>query len=173
MRVGIQLPEVERRVGWPEYVAMARAAEASGFDSIWVAGGNSATVTRIDPRSNRVTATISLGSSRGVPNTAFSIACGAGSVWTTAGANTLVRIDPETTRIVQRISVPDVFSLAADDRFVWAGTWEHGSAIFRIDSHGARDTFARLDPGAGVGAMVVRGNALWVIVDRDIAPRAL
>jgi alkanesulfonate monooxygenase SsuD/methylene tetrahydromethanopterin reductase-like flavin-dependent oxidoreductase (luciferase family) len=27
---------VERRVGWPEYVAMARAAEQAGFDSVWV-----------------------------------------------------------------------------------------------------------------------------------------
>jgi alkanesulfonate monooxygenase SsuD/methylene tetrahydromethanopterin reductase-like flavin-dependent oxidoreductase (luciferase family) len=36
MRVGIQLPEVERRVGWPEYVGLARAAEESGFDSIWI-----------------------------------------------------------------------------------------------------------------------------------------
>ncbi len=36
MRVGIQLPEVEREVRWPEYLAMARAAEAGGFDSIWV-----------------------------------------------------------------------------------------------------------------------------------------
>jgi probable F420-dependent oxidoreductase len=36
VRVGIQLPEVERDVRWPEYVAMARAAEAAGFDSIWV-----------------------------------------------------------------------------------------------------------------------------------------
>lgn len=34
--MGIQLPEVERDVRWPEVVAMARAAEASGFDSIWV-----------------------------------------------------------------------------------------------------------------------------------------
>jgi alkanesulfonate monooxygenase SsuD/methylene tetrahydromethanopterin reductase-like flavin-dependent oxidoreductase (luciferase family) len=36
MRIGIQLPEVERDVRWPEYVAMARAAEAAGFDSIWI-----------------------------------------------------------------------------------------------------------------------------------------
>ncbi|HET9672595.1 MAG TPA: LLM class flavin-dependent oxidoreductase [Actinomycetota bacterium] len=35
-RVGVQLPEVERDVRWPEYLAMARAAEESGFDSIWV-----------------------------------------------------------------------------------------------------------------------------------------
>ena len=36
MRVGIQLPEVEREVRWPEYLAMAQAAEEVGFDSIWV-----------------------------------------------------------------------------------------------------------------------------------------
>jgi alkanesulfonate monooxygenase SsuD/methylene tetrahydromethanopterin reductase-like flavin-dependent oxidoreductase (luciferase family) len=36
LRVGIQLPEVERVVRWPEYVAMAQAAEGAGFDSIWL-----------------------------------------------------------------------------------------------------------------------------------------
>src|SRR3977135_4688294 len=36
MRIGIQLPEVEREVRWPEYRTMAHAAEAVGFDSIWV-----------------------------------------------------------------------------------------------------------------------------------------
>jgi len=35
-RIGIQLPEVEREVRWREYVALARAAEEVGFDSIWV-----------------------------------------------------------------------------------------------------------------------------------------
>ncbi len=36
IEVGVQLPEVEREVRWPEYVTMARAAEAAGFDSIWI-----------------------------------------------------------------------------------------------------------------------------------------
>src|SRR3954464_13841115 len=36
MRLGVQLPEVERLVRWPEYVAMARAAEEAGFDSFWL-----------------------------------------------------------------------------------------------------------------------------------------
>ena len=36
LRVGVQLPEVERDVRWPEYLAMARAAEEAGFDSIWL-----------------------------------------------------------------------------------------------------------------------------------------
>jgi len=36
LRVGVQLPEVERDVSWPEMLAIARAAEASGYDSIWL-----------------------------------------------------------------------------------------------------------------------------------------
>jgi probable F420-dependent oxidoreductase len=36
LRVGIQLPEVEREVRWPEYVAIARAAEDTGFDTVWL-----------------------------------------------------------------------------------------------------------------------------------------
>jgi probable F420-dependent oxidoreductase len=35
-RVAIQLPEVEREVRWPEYRAMATAAEETGFDGIYV-----------------------------------------------------------------------------------------------------------------------------------------
>ncbi len=36
LRIGVQLPEVERVVRWPEVVSMARAAEEVGFDSIWL-----------------------------------------------------------------------------------------------------------------------------------------
>jgi len=35
-RIGVQLPEVERFVPWPEYLDLARHAEAVGFDSVWV-----------------------------------------------------------------------------------------------------------------------------------------
>jgi alkanesulfonate monooxygenase SsuD/methylene tetrahydromethanopterin reductase-like flavin-dependent oxidoreductase (luciferase family) len=36
LKVGIQLPEVEREVRWPEYLALARRSEELGYDSIWV-----------------------------------------------------------------------------------------------------------------------------------------
>ena len=35
-KVGVQLPEVERFVRWPEYLDLARRAEAAGYDSVWV-----------------------------------------------------------------------------------------------------------------------------------------
>jgi alkanesulfonate monooxygenase SsuD/methylene tetrahydromethanopterin reductase-like flavin-dependent oxidoreductase (luciferase family) len=36
LKVGVQLPEVERDVRWSEILDMARAAEAVGLDSLWV-----------------------------------------------------------------------------------------------------------------------------------------
>jgi len=36
MKIGIQLPEVERQVAWPELKAMSQTIESAGFDSIWV-----------------------------------------------------------------------------------------------------------------------------------------
>jgi len=36
LRVGIQLPEVEREVRWAEILDMVRAIEDLGFDSVWV-----------------------------------------------------------------------------------------------------------------------------------------
>jgi len=36
LKVGVQLPEVEREVRWPELAAMIRLIEDAGFDSIWV-----------------------------------------------------------------------------------------------------------------------------------------
>ena len=35
LKVGIQLPEIERPVRWPELASMIRAIEDAGFDSIW------------------------------------------------------------------------------------------------------------------------------------------
>ena len=35
LKVGFQLPEVEREVRWPEIVELTRLGEAIGFDSVW------------------------------------------------------------------------------------------------------------------------------------------
>jgi probable F420-dependent oxidoreductase len=36
LKVGVQLPEVEREVRWPELLDMIRAVEDGGFDSVWL-----------------------------------------------------------------------------------------------------------------------------------------
>jgi alkanesulfonate monooxygenase SsuD/methylene tetrahydromethanopterin reductase-like flavin-dependent oxidoreductase (luciferase family) len=36
MKIGVQLPEVEYEIGFPELIAMAQLAEQVGFDSVWL-----------------------------------------------------------------------------------------------------------------------------------------
>jgi alkanesulfonate monooxygenase SsuD/methylene tetrahydromethanopterin reductase-like flavin-dependent oxidoreductase (luciferase family) len=48
--VGVQLPEAERVVRWPELRSMARLAEDAGFDSVWVGDH---LLYRYDDRSTR------------------------------------------------------------------------------------------------------------------------
>src|SRR6187200_2391156 len=36
LKVGVQLPEVEREVRWPELLDMIRAVEDLGYDSVWL-----------------------------------------------------------------------------------------------------------------------------------------
>jgi alkanesulfonate monooxygenase SsuD/methylene tetrahydromethanopterin reductase-like flavin-dependent oxidoreductase (luciferase family) len=36
LKVGVQLPEVERVVRWPELLEMARQVEAVGYDAVWI-----------------------------------------------------------------------------------------------------------------------------------------
>jgi probable F420-dependent oxidoreductase len=36
LKIGVQLPEVEREVRWPELLDMARAIEDLGYDSLWL-----------------------------------------------------------------------------------------------------------------------------------------
>ena len=35
-KIGVQLPEVERFVPWPEYLDLARRVESAGYDSVWI-----------------------------------------------------------------------------------------------------------------------------------------
>ena len=63
-------------------------------------GGQGQTVTRIDPATNKVVATIAVGD--GVAD--GEIAAGLGSVWISAPGVPLIRIDPRTNRAVQRFT---------------------------------------------------------------------
>lgn len=72
---------------------------AVGEGGVWTLNGNG-TVTRVDPDTNKVVATIPVGD--GVEG--GDIAAGEGSVWVSAPGVPIVRIDPRTNRAVQRFT---------------------------------------------------------------------
>ncbi len=73
---------------------------AFGDGSVWVANSLDGTVSRIDPATNRVTATIPVGEG---PD---GIAVGSGAVWVSGEfSEEIARIDPVENRVVERIPI--------------------------------------------------------------------
>jgi YVTN family beta-propeller protein len=96
--------------------------------ALWVLKNDDRTVLQIDPRSNRVVASVPIGF---VP---FDIAATDGALWITSLYDSkLVRVDTKTNQVVATLDVPDGASgVAATDQVVWvAGSY--AGRVSRID----------------------------------------
>ncbi len=124
-------------------VAIAAAAASLGY--VLVADEPAASVAAtpptlgvIDPATNRVIASIPVGSKP------VAIAAGAGGVWVgDARDGTITRVDPETRKVVKTIGIgAPVVDLATGLGAVWAATGAFGEVV-------------RIDPGVGAVAQRV------------------
>src|SRR6185503_7832943 len=121
-------------------VGVAAAAATLGY--FLVAGEPSASITAtpptlavIDPATNRVVASIPVGSKP------VALAVGAGGVWVGDARDvTITRVDPETRKVVKTIGIgAPVVDLATGLGGVWAATGGFGEVV-------------RIDPGVGAVA---------------------
>jgi virginiamycin B lyase len=104
----------------------------AGAGSIWVASDEKGVIARIDPASNRVTASISVD-----PGTYY-LAFGHGSLWAVSSKGQSVqRIDPKTNTVVKRTA------LGKEPGFLAAGV---GAVWVQEQGDG---TVARIDPDSG------------------------
>ena len=133
---------------------------AFGEGAVWVAT-YSGLLVKIDPGSRRVTRSVSLGIE---PS---SVAVGAGAVWITdANSPTLLRIEPEYARVVQRIALPTE-GVAQPSV---TGTVAVGAGSLWV-AHGS-SRVARLDPDTGrllasvevpaANSVAVGDGSVWV-----------
>lgn len=117
---------------------------AAGGGSIWVASDAKGVIARVDPASNRVTASVEV-----VPGSYY-LAFGFGSLWAVSAARqTLQKIDPRTNAVVKTTSLGRMPGfLAAGEGAVWVQ--EQGDG-----------TVARIDPKTGeVSGRVKVGETL-------------
>jgi virginiamycin B lyase len=140
---------------------------AFGAGSLWVAGGDH--VTRIDPASNRVEASIPLTMGSGhAPVGPSGLAFGAGAVWVPMAVPGAVwRIDPASNRVVARISLGgplrEAISVSATRGAVWIASRGEGErgVLLRVDP--ARQRVVAEVPVDGVPTAVAAGpTTAWV-----------
>jgi serine/threonine-protein kinase len=127
----------------------------AGTDSIWVVG-DTGSVTRIDPGTNRSVATVQ------VPTgSAFQVAEEAGFVWVTNGITAVVQIDPSDNRVVRTIPTPGgSFDVTGGFGSVWV-TNANGNTLSRVDvaKHEVVDV---VDVGVSPRYVAVGPEGLWV-----------
>jgi YVTN family beta-propeller protein len=90
-------------------------AIAIGEGAVWVLNRGDGTVSRIDPKSNKVSATVDVGKASG----SGWIAAGEGSVWLSAPGAPLVRIDPRVNRVAQQFTGEDGGPIAVGHKALW------------------------------------------------------
>jgi hypothetical protein len=132
---------------------------AVGQGAVWTATG--ATVTRFDATTGRATA--SLAASTTSPPPLLGLTAGPGAVWVATMGEQLLRVEPDTAKVVARLPVAPSAPVAVGAGGVW---------VARYDSD-RRRRLARVDPATnrvvafvelpGIGNAVAAGpGGVWV-----------
>jgi virginiamycin B lyase len=101
---------------------------AIGFESVWVLNQSNGSVSRVDPRTNEVLATIDIG----LPVAGGDVAVGPDAVWVHPTDALAVRIDPATNRVTQRIGTEIASGgIAATATALWL-TEHHSDTLWRV-----------------------------------------
>jgi branched-chain amino acid transport system substrate-binding protein len=115
---------------------------AVGEGSVWVVDGRNGQLDKVDPVYGNVAARVQVTVRNPVYDVSryafdpVSVAAGGGSVWVTDGSETLVRVDPRATRVVDRIPLGDPLDgVAVGGGAVWAVSGPSATAI-RLDRKG-------------------------------------
>jgi ABC-type branched-subunit amino acid transport system substrate-binding protein/predicted Ser/Thr protein kinase len=148
---------------------------AVGAGAVWVGRGGGAfvnatvAISRVDPRTTRVTHTTRLrthrGDGEGWPSGGFpGIAVGGGGVWAVDPAGSISRLDPREGRVVATVRA-DASTIAAGDAGVWfAG---HNDEVSRIDPRTNRVGQTIRVGANALRGIAVGGGAVWAAGEHE------
>jgi DNA-binding beta-propeller fold protein YncE len=132
---------------------------AVGFGYIWVASDRAGTLSRVDPRTNRVR-TVRVGT------TACWLTAGAGGIWVARyGPGVLVRVDPKTLRKSTIKVGPNPEGVAVAAGSVWVTGFDDGT-LRRVDPV-RRKVVETLHLGGVTAGLAVASRSLWIGFGRE------
>jgi branched-chain amino acid transport system substrate-binding protein len=127
---------------------------AVGAGAVWATNPDGS-VSRIDPETGRLEATIAKGTG------AWTVAAGKEGVWFLGDFSGVARIDPRTNRVARTIPIAsgELIGVAVGAGAVWAADRFQG-VVWRIDP-GRPPTQRTIDVGVGVGFVSFGERAVW------------
>jgi DNA-binding beta-propeller fold protein YncE len=141
---------------------VAPLAVLSAYGSIWVSTHRATDLYRIDPKTNRIVATIDVGQvSCGLSGSGF------GQIWVTPCQDTwtLVRVDARRNRVVGRLH-PASLAIAFGAGSAWFSRQTFGPGVIeRVGPNG--HVTVRIRAGSGPATVTFGGGRLWNVNGDD------
>jgi streptogramin lyase/tRNA A-37 threonylcarbamoyl transferase component Bud32 len=134
------------------------ASLATGFRTVWVAGGTPNSIERINPATDALLRSVPLPSGGIVAPPV--LALGEGGVWVGSG-NVVYELGPNDARIQRRIRISNLGGIAAGEGSVWALDDIEGRLV-RIDPATGKVAGSIEIPG-NVDAVAAGGGVVWVV----------
>jgi YVTN family beta-propeller protein len=142
-----------------------------GEGAVWVPNAGSGTISRIDPQTNEIVATIPVG--KADPNNEIfvpsRVTMGNGFIWAAKNdEDSIVQIDPKTNEIIATIRIGvEPFALTVNDGALWV-TSRFENSVMRVDVN-TQQVVATITGVKDPAAIVVTEDAVWVANHRDDA----
>jgi DNA-binding beta-propeller fold protein YncE len=136
---------------------------ATGFGSLWIPSCDTQTLTRVDPKTWKVTAKVSAGVGSATP----AVAATADSIWLlTDDKSTLSRIDPDQNRVVSQLRLAaGCNTLTFGETALWL-TCPSENRIVRVNPE-TNLVEKRIEVSAGPRALAIGENSIWALCLKD------
>jgi YVTN family beta-propeller protein len=129
-------------------------------DAVWVSNKPKGTISKLDPKTNTVTATVEVGK-----QPCSGIAYGFGSLWApTCGDKTVARVEEKTNKVVATIPVGPANSeggITTSKDAVWMASGTDGDKVVRIDPK-KNKVIAEIPVPPGSHTVDYGDGAIWV-----------
>lgn len=135
----------------------------AAFGSLWIPDCEAQAVTRVDLKSQKITATLPTGAA----DVTTGIAATADSVWMlTDNRTTLSRIDPQGNQVVGEIRLPQgCDAILSGNGSLWVPCPSENK-LYRINPE-TNLVEERIEVSAGPRALALGDNSVWVLCDKE------
>lgn len=158
----VQLLPATGRVGLMADVQKPCSGLAYGFGSVWVPSCGAHTLMRLDEATGKVTAEIAADPA----NSEGGITVGDGSIWMVVKPSSLVRVDPQTNKVVATLALPSGSENPAfGDGFVWVSSFAHDQ-LLKVDPK-SKTIVATIAVGPKPRFLTVGAGSVWTLNQGD------
>ena len=135
--------------------------------SVWLSNPAAGILSRLNPQTGEITGSVEVNPDPGDTQYDLSAVTDEEFVWATGSDNTLVKIDPTTNQILERIDIGTlIYRMVIDEGDLWLTNLDQGFSVVRVDLAAGDVLFEAPHPQWPAG-LAITDAGLWMTPYQD------